>query len=218
MTTNLFINYYQDGNKERQKELDSCVLENLKVFDKIIVIAGKTDIKYLEELSPIFFKKIIPVITDERPSFDYFFDLMVCFSDMNNLNVIANLDIIIPKETLSKAAKYFTGGLKCLALTRWNMTEGLNVEFYDNEKSQDSWFFNGEALVNIDVPFGLGVPGTDNAIAHILHEQGYEVLNPSLTLKTYHYHLTNIRNYEQEQGVNFPVHVPPPYKHLIPTE
>src|ERR1035437_8203236 len=124
MTTTLFINYYIDKNSERQKELDGCLLENLKAFDKVVIVADGAAFDVLNQIY-VHNTKIVPVIMDERPTFKDFFDLTALFSLPENLNVIANSDIIVPRETLTKAEAYFTSNrLNCLALTRWDMTDG----------------------------------------------------------------------------------------------
>jgi hypothetical protein len=60
------------------------------------------------------------------------------------------------------------------------------------------------------------VHNCDNSIAHLLSVAGYEVKNPSRTLKTFHFHITNIRNYTNISGQAINV-IPPPYKLLPPT-
>lgn len=58
---------------------------------------------------------------------------------------------------------------------------------------------------------GIVVHNCDNAIADRLYRAGYEVLNPSKTIKTYHLHQSGVRHYNTEYKV------PQPYKLLHPT-
>lgn len=214
MTSILFINYYTDKNPSRQAELNYCVLENIKSFDHVLVIANKRDFEAIKKLTGGD-KLISPWITDRRPTYSDYFQLTRRYK--TSLNVIANLDIVIPKETLDKASAILENNKNtCLALTRWDMTEGLSVEFYDRTDSQDSWFFCGEVKEMPAITFGLGVAGCDNSIAYKLEQAGYNVINPSLSLKTYHNHITGIRNYLDDKG-HTSYTVPPPYKTLVPT-
>jgi hypothetical protein len=91
------------------------------------------------------------------------------------------------------------------------------VEFWNHADSQDVWIFNGPVEKGVDANFLLGHPGCDNALAYKLEFSGYEVLNPSLTLKTYHQHLVMVRNYLNQKGEQKEKGIPPPYKILVPT-
>lgn len=195
MKTILFTNYYIDSNKDRQAELDFCFNENCKNFDEVIVICQATEL-------PKEQKNVIVCISNQRPTFNDYFRLMPA----DSINVIANLDIVIPKETLTAAVTYFPSTEKrCLALTRYD-----GDVFYDHVDSQDTWIFKGQ-VNDVNADYGLGRAGIDNKIAYLIDQAGYEVLNPSLSLKTYHYHTSDIRNYI---GTDI---IPPPYKLLVPT-
>lgn len=211
MVHTLFVNYYVDKNPARQAELNHCIMQNLISFDQVVVICTVDEFKALKKHSGNN-KKIIEVIDESRPTFSDYFDLMVCFNNNNNLNVIANLDIEILHADLVKAEKYFTTGSECLALCKWD-----GETFYNHVDSQDVWMFQGEIKPIEKVPYTLGIPGSDNNIAHRLHEAGYNVLSPSLTIKTYHHHLVAERNYIDEKGIVKGPSVLPPYKLLTPT-
>lgn len=227
MKNNLFINFYTDKSEERTAELNFCFKENIKVFDNIIVFLNKEDVpnclslianefitQLKEQRSDL--DKVSFFIQEERPTYDDYFKLIsLSYGSFDNINVISNSDIIIPSDTLSILPKFINSST-CLALSRWdskqmdNYTDGAIL--YDRPDSQDTWIFNGSAsIVNNSAPFTLGLAGCDNAIAHIISKSGYNVINPSKTLKTYHVHLTEVRNYRTDKPV------PPPYKLLTPT-
>ncbi len=222
---NLFVNYYTDKNEDRTKELNFCILENLKSesIDNIVVICNETDhlkLKHIcdEKLS----KKIIVSITDVRPSFNDYFKLSSkLFNGEDNINIISNLDIIIPSETIVKAHDYLTTNKTCLALTRYDIKNPSDYKngavFLDRRDSQDSWFFVGGIPQIGGADYALGVAGCDNSTAHCIEQGGYNVINPSKTLKTYHYHLTEVRNYTNLVGQDI-FRIPAPYKLLDPTE
>lgn len=211
MTTNLFINYYTDKNEARQTELDHCVLENIKVFDCVVVIADPEDFEKFDKLTN-YSGKTVPVITFDRPTYSDFFELTKC-ANSDNLNVISNLDIIFPEETLTKAKEYFKSeALTCLALTRWDIKDDGRIEFLMRPDSQDCWFFKGEVTGVRDLNYGLGTAGCDNALAYELEVAGYQVKNPSLSLRTIHNHVTGVLNYEPLNTV------PAPYRTLNPSE
>lgn len=215
MKYNLFINYYIDANVERQKELVKCVVENAKNFDNIFVIA---DFESFEDIQGLVNFELTPIITTgKRATYTDYFDLASLCNAPNNINVIANLDIVIPKETLESCVAYFKSvNKRVLALTRYDINADGSSTFFNRPDSQDVWIFNGAVEKGVDADFGLGAPGCDNSIAYRLDFAGYEVLNPSLNLKTYHQHLIAVRNYLNEKGEQKERGIAPPYKILHP--
>lgn len=218
MKYNLFINFYRDKNPKRQEELEYCLFKNLLSFDTVNVVAHPDDCSYFERITNnIKGKAALRVIIDqvERPTYSYFFQIInQLYPSSGNINVISNTDIFIPKDTLKKSDIFFNQNLNiCLALSRWELGPNLSedtAQLLDRWDSQDTWLFNG-AVSNIEhSDFNLGTRGCDNAIAERIERAGYDVINPSKTLKTYHLHLTNIRNYNDDL-------VPQPYKFLNPT-
>jgi hypothetical protein len=222
MQHNLFVNYYIDKNSERQKELEFCISENLKneSLNFYVVICNSKDYDIFSKNYIDFEKKIIPIIIDERPTYNNYFQLITkLFPQQDNINIISNLDIIIPKETLIYSSFYLLGK-SCLALTRWDIINKLdyvkNSNLFDRPDSQDTWIFKGAVPQISGAIFTLGRAGCDNSIAHLLSVSGYDVKNPSRKLKTFHFHITNIRNYTNISGQAINV-IPPPYKLLPPT-
>ena len=223
MKYNLIVNYYIDKNPERSSELDFCILENVKNYHltKILIISSQSHFEHLMRICPEEYKaKIIPVIEDKRPTYnDYFLLIRKNFSELDNINVISNLDVILPAESLLYSTFYLTGNT-CLALSRWDVQDRNTYQetsvLFDRPDSQDTWIFKGSVQNIIGADFTLGVAGCDNSIAHLLENSGYDVKNPSRTIKTYHLHLTNIRNYTDLSGQAI-YRVPPPYKLIHPT-
>ncbi len=237
MDFNLFVNYYNDKVQARTDELNFCLLQNLKnpKFDKIVVICTQRDLIKLHTFvlsnesngakrgmltissEGALWKKIIPVVLDFRPSFnDYFETINQLFPTSDSINIVSNLDIIIPEFTLVQAECYISPN-KCLALTRYDSKSKENYigdsKYLNNPDSQDTWIFNGAVKEISEANFPLGTAGTDNKIAYLLDKEGYEVSNPSLTLKTFHIHLSDIRNY----SVRDEDRLQPPFLILHPT-
>ena len=238
MKFNLFVNYFKDNNEKRNSELLFCVVENIKnnLFTNVVIISNAIDYDYLkkeiDKLEPVvkesklfrikqkhLSEKIVPVFSIERPTYNEYFKLM---SDMypseDNINIVANLDIIIPEETLQKCVEYMNP-MTCLALCRYDIKSNranykVNSLFLNSWDSQDTWIFNGAVKQTEYADFTTGIAGCDNKISYLLEQAGYNVINPSITLKTYHYHTSNIRNYGTEDHQR----LQPPYKLMTPTE
>lgn len=244
MKHNIFVNYYTDKNSKRSEELNFCILENIKndSIDNVVVICNEQDYFKLKSLlskydnvlvnqngfrvvKNEFSNKIIPVVTHVRPTFnDYFRLISKLFPSEENINIVSNLDIIIPKETLhnenGKVAKDYLSKNRCLALCRWDARSfdyKNDSEFYNHVDSQDCWFFLGKVNEIPGANYSLGTAGCDNGIAYKLSEAGFELLSPAKTLKTYHVHITDVRNYTSLVDGTDIFRIPPPYKVLEPT-
>ena len=224
MKANLYINYYIDKNPKRHRELVSCLLENIKNtrLDMIYIVI---DPSHIDNLNKVVannntngikgMDKITIIEESSRPSYNYYFEL----TRRNNedINIIANTDIIIPASTI-KMLNAWNFGRRCLALSRWdyitNRLDNTMARHHSSRDSQDTWIAKG-GFPNIpSANFPLGKKGCDNRIAFILSKH-YEVLNPSINLRTYHYHVSEVRNYKPH-GTNEDL-VPPPYKFITPT-
>lgn len=209
----LYINYFVDTNNERQQEYEFCISKNVEVFDFVVVLLKEEDLKHF---STLYNKhkniKYVIVSDHSRPTFSDYFREFLLGSFGYNINIIANLDIVIPKETL-QSVRSFVDKNTILALSRWDVDARGRESLYDTEESQDCWIFKGSPINAPEINFGTGIPGCDNSIAYILSEAGYTVINPSKQLKTLHYHSVPIRNYvaNREQ-----ITIPKPYKFLPP--
>lgn len=224
MRYNIITNYYNDKNQERTEELNFCILENLRnqFINNIVIMSTQAHYDVLMSICDESLKsKIIPIITDIRPSYnDYFRIISKLFGDNDNINIISNLDIIIPPEISLYMQYYIPNKQTCLALSRWDVNNRFdyknNSTLFDRADSQDTWVFMGGVNQIAGVDYGLGVAGCDNSIAYLLEQNGYNVINPSRTIKTYHLHLTNIRNYTDTEGHAI-FRIPPPYKLIEPS-
>lgn len=195
----LFINYFQSQNRARQDELHKCLWANIenKFIDKIYLIT--------EDAFTINNKKV-EVIKADRPTYNDFFyycNLFKC-----QYSVIANADIYFD-QTIERITEILTND-RALALTRYDIDRAERSTFYKREDSQDAWIFKG-FIKNMDGNFYLGRAGCDNRIAWEMHNAGYRLFNPSLTIKAYHLHNTGARNYGDKQTV------PKPYRFVEPT-
>lgn len=186
---NLFINSYTDKHPERNAELVTC-LENNRECEAIskIFLIGDT-------IQPEF-SKLMNVPFSARPTYKDYFNIINRFTQPNDINIIANTDIYFKDVDYN----HFTN-LKhddCYALSRWDVNAEGEAVHYNNSGSQDTWIFRGAIKMVEGATFTQGVAGCDNKIAYLLSEAGYRVTNPSLSIKTYHLHNTNIRHYNTD--------------------
>lgn len=215
MKANIFINFYQDKQPTRQHELEACLLKNIenKELDRIIIVISKEDKDYLKELVGDT-KKVYVAAMENRPSYNFYFKLTHQYPD--DINIIANTDIVIEDDTIKKL-KGWDWKNYCLALSRWDYTDNsmssVMSKHHAHRDSQDVWAVKGRFKSIPEANFPLGKKGCDNRIAYLL-DKHYILINPSQSIRTFHYHLTNIRNYAPH-GTNEDL-VPPPY-HFVNT-
>lgn len=202
---NLFINYYVDKNASRNKELLTCIQRNInnKLIDNIFVLcSGEDDNKLFES------DKVSILVLKSRPTYNVFFYVINKYTSKEDWNIISNTDIYFD-STIGLLNKY-NQPKTLVALTRWDITENNTVKFLNRADSQDTWAIKG----HVDIlcgNFNMGTPGCDNVIAQCFFKSGWKVINPSKSIKTYHLHSSNIRNYTSSQRL------PPPYKLIPPT-
>ncbi|MDQ3394405.1 MAG: hypothetical protein M3512_09885 [Bacteroidota bacterium] len=202
---NLFTTYYNEKDLVRALELQDCLALNVacEVIDKIYV--------WLENMPeiPIKSSKIVIIPSSKRPTYKDFFQEINSRTEHEDINIIANTDIFF-KEDL-EGIKQLNFKNKCLALTRWDIGEDLEPNFLGRVDSQDSWIFKGK-VNEVKGDFFLGALGCDNKIAFEFQEAGYRVLNPSLSIKSYHLHLSQ---YRSGLSAYTAVPLPGPYLYLI---
>jgi hypothetical protein len=204
----LFTTYYEASNPERAEEYDYCIEKNkVASFDEIFLLVEEKDMVAAAR----FGVNVVPFL--HRPTFKDFFDFMGKGMFADSINIVANTDIFFMNmQEIDANAYRLTDG--CFALTRYDFKKYCPTELFDRVDSQDTWVFLGNKLMpNIkNVDFCMGIGGCDNRLAHELKDAGYEVLNPSRSIKTFHLHNVNIRTFNQNDP-----RVPPPYLLLPPT-
>jgi|LakMenEpi03Aug12_release.lakeMendotaPanAssembly.Ray.scaffolds.fasta_scaffold264668_2 hypothetical protein len=209
---NLLIEYYKSQNDQRDSEYLFCIKQNLvnNLIKKIFVFISDDSPFELQD------NKIEIIKKENRPTFGDLFDF--CNERLpNELCIIANTDIFFD-ESLNQVIDFNFENI-FIALTRWDMIyyqDRWNLRFYDfpwrnpNDEittghfSQDAWIFRTPFKNDPRLNFLMGKPGCDNRISQIVHENGYEVRNPSKTIMIKHLHQSNFRTYTNNDTVTGP--------------
>ena len=193
----LVVARYHEQNKERKIELETCFSLNLKneIFTRIILLCEKgIDYPQTDRLAVIKLNK--------RPSFNDYFQIANSYEA--EFTVIANSDIFFD-NTLNLIKNMYAN--QCYALSRWDVLANGATKHHDTPDSQDCWIFK-RRIRNIRGGFYPGIAGCDNRLAYEIHSVGYDITNPSQTIRAYHLHKTNIRHYNPNNRV------PKPYRLL----
>jgi len=213
---NLYVNFYQDKNPERQEELTYCLKANIATeqIDRVYIFLEEKDLEFTQDIVGES-EKVRLLKVSKRPSYNDYFKFT--HRHPEDINIIANTDIIIGAKGLKQLNRWNWKNY-CLALSRWDLIEGLErheAKHYNHSDSQDTWILKG-AFPDIPLAnFTLGVAGCDNRIAYELSKH-FHMVNAAHTVKTYHYHITGIRNYHNKKG-RPKVTIRPPYKKINST-
>jgi hypothetical protein len=193
---NYYTEYWDCGNENRNFEVITCINKNItsNLFNNIFIYSEKEEKRLLQK----------PIITS-RITYQYVFDNCI-----EGINVFSNSDIEF-NETI-KLAKNIKND-EFYALTRYedNMRLHKFDDPYEGQDSQDVWIWKDACKIK-NANFTLGLPGCDNKIAYFAVVDGYKIKNPSMAIKTYHKHVTNVRD---GSSSDLSKRLPPPYA-LVP--
>lgn len=211
----LLIPFYIDKHKARRRELEYCLKQNLgnkEIGQVVAVCDSDTELPYN--------KKLTVINIGRRQKYVDMFRLAGSINP-DGINMVANADIFFTKESILQIKEVDYAGL-VLALSRWDLSDNKRLQtttndykrlrsakLHDHHDSQDVWIWQGKMDDGIYCDFELGKAGCDNRIAYELGQK-YNIMNPSKSIKSYHLHLSGIRNYKPKDAV------PPPYLRVRP--
>jgi hypothetical protein len=219
----LFTQFYISPNEKRYNEIKTCLKKNIKlgIFSKIYLINEKTYTKEELDLNDEEIKNIQQIVFDKGVRMKYMHPLgLIKAKQINGYIVIANSDIFFDKSILSIRKSSISQIKSLYALLRFeykleNETKLEECKLFGPRKdSQDTWIFHSKYLPAdnqiIRCNIILGKAGCDNAISYLFNQFGFKIFNEPYLVKTYHYHLSQIRTYSGLDRVS------PPYLLLEP--
>ena len=197
----LITSYYTTLNKERQDEIDKCLIinNNNKFIEKIYLLGNEYfDLSFIENKQK---DKIEQIIISNEKKYRLRYDDCIKFINnklKNKICILSNSDIYFD-ETLSLINKERMEN-KLYALLRYDEIDNNKIIFtrfnLPRNDSQDCWIFKSPLNVNIDkLNFEFGTLGCDSILAGILYDNNINISNPSLDIITTHVHLTEYRTY-----------------------
>lgn len=171
----LFLEHYVPADPQRVAELSAT-------FDANMALG--------------MFSEIMPMTYgDERLRFGQVFRV-AAQKFPGQICVLANADI-----QFDYTARLLPGVVRektLVTLTRWetDATPRMIGQYRDERffsGSQDVWAFIGGELVGVGDAMPMGYIGCDQAICGEAMQAGYAVVNPALSIKTFHRHAVNAR-------------------------
>ena len=190
----------------RQKEIVETLLFNVnnQYIDEIHLINERV---YTEEELGTNSKKIKQIV-DSGKRLTYSDVMKYSMEHLHNsIVVLSNSDIYFDNSIGQCRCFDLTESMICLSRykLRGKNLANATVEIY-NGWSQDTWIWLSETLFDEkelkQCNFNLGKPGCDNRIAFLAAEMGLSVYNIPNIIKSYHHHVSDIRNYNHNDRIN----------------
>jgi len=180
---NLFVNYWNPIHKQRREEIRKAVIDNCNsgLFENVFLIHDKACLKDIEH------DKITWLFLEWRPSFRDIFAHINFYGRNADANICANTDITYD-ESIFRIFELEHENI-CLELSRYEPNGKIE------NCGEDAWIFFNSVKPHLWAELPLGELGCDYRITHELRKAGYHVFNPSLDVKSYHVHQSNIRYY-----------------------
>ncbi len=204
-----FTQYYVPEKSKRRREIQKCLEMNVAnpFIDKVVLLNEKELVSSLS----IPKDKIQEVVVGKRLTYELVLKWIYENAPSDVICVFANADIWLDNQMwkdvwTAKIDDVF------IALLRWDVQEGKEESklFGPRNDSQDTWCVLSDSVKNktwnwpsLNIPFGKA--GCDNAITVEMLRQKFLIVNPALSLKTHHYHTSDVRTYDPADVVDKPV-------------
>ena len=193
----LVLPYYDCGNESRQDEIHKSIKSNLenKIIRSItLIVDDGSDPRWIDENLRI-------LNIDSRPTYLDWTNISKEFPK-SGISILANSDIYFD-ESLSLLKAFMKIDRTFVALSRWDIRQGVAVPHPNPHWSQDVWAFSCAERFDpvltrgLDIP--IGVPRCDNKIAYQFAVNGWRIVNPHRHVKAYHLHETEFRAYQKKR-------------------
>jgi len=161
------------------------------------------------------FTTILPVADGGRKTFAELFDL-AARRFPGEICVVANSDIAFDASLAGTEDLIRRHPRPLLvALSRWDDPSGPSMEgridpatwrFYSH--SQDTWVFRAGSLPDFAAQFTLGIPACESRLAYEAVRAGVAVVNPALSVRTWHHHRSAVRSWRLKDSYRGPLFFP----------
>ena len=199
--------FFKHEKSKRAAEIRKCLRENSKsrLIDKILLL-NESPQEFPQ--SPKVVEEVIGCRLRYQDVIERIYDIP---DDV--IVVFANADIFIDDNSWKDLWSLNLED-KFLALLRYDVTATWDVAeakiFGPRADSQDTWVVRAadikkRAKETWNLGFNFGKMGCDNLLALEMMKQKFLVSNPSQSLRTYHVHTSDIRNYNKTDVIEAPI-------------
>ena len=197
------------NNQGRQKELRQCLERNLasNLIDRVVLLNEKKEaLPSRPDLEERIIGKRLSYADVIEAASTFPLDVVVAF---------ANADICIDDPSWRSLWSVNLEN-KFLALLRYDVPASGDTSkatiFGPRADSQDTWVIRvadirdrSAATIAKTLHFNFGRMGCDNAVALEMLKHRFTVINPCLSMKTWHFHASEVRTYNKQDIVDRPV-------------
>lgn len=202
----LIQQFYIPNNKNRLKEIQTCLKFNIKnkLFNKIILLNEKIYSKEELNLNEEEIKNIKQINIGHRLMYSDIF-LHVNKLKLNGYIIFANSDMFYDNSIKNIFTSSISRRPLVQCLGRYEVTE-LNEDKFKFKfdtflgiNGQDTWIyhskFNPKKEIINQFNFNLGKYGCDNHLVYNFYTNGYSIKNEYDKYKSYHYHMEDYKTY-----------------------
>ena len=205
----LIQQYFRHSSNRRHKEIMTCLEQNVACpYIDHILLMNEQDYADLPKSDKITVEMLGHRLT--------YYDVFLAIRRVvpaGAFVIISNSDIWFDATLKHLWRIALAQQQMFLALLRWEDkgSDSEAVLFGPRSDSQDTWILARDSVTfeptEDDFGFPFGKSGCDNALALIMMRKKYIVTNPAYTIKTYHIHSTNIRNYDPKDVLYRPFYL-----------
>lgn len=211
-TYSLFVSFYKVKDGNRLADYILCLKKNFSnpYIDTIFILYEYNGAipPNSAELPPFLKQENIQIeyVKRTKPRNISYLDFIRYANKVlpeNKKFIIANTDIYFDESLGQTIAVPFNN--RIFALTRYELDNNSQPteRLPDFEYSQDSWFLQTPFPESDTFDINLGWLNCENTFAYQLDKLGYQVLNISDTLKTYHVHKGNVHDQLSSEGYSY---------------
>ena len=202
---NIVSSFYITSSKLRNKELESCFINNLSstYIEKIhLFVDDNVALNKIKELSNNS-EKLVIIFVGIKPKYSDFFKYILK-NLKNKICMITNSDIFL-YECDNNLLENVINSNTAYSLTRYeyNMSCPL-INNYGG--SHDCYIFNSkfidDKIINENTNFYQNFTGIETRIIKSLCDCGLKVYNPCYQIKIIHLHYSDIRNHGEWIGLH----------------
>jgi disulfide oxidoreductase YuzD len=189
----IFTTFLKSKVKERNLEYVKCLeRNNNNQFIKSINIISED-----ESITPLIsFDKVNFIKVNQRPTFRSIIDYINYNVRKDEVVLFTNADIYFDDSL--RFIKFDRNYAYCLTRIEEKIINDQIRHICDtNDYSYDTWVLKTPIIID-NIDFYMGMFGCDSVIAFRFLESGYFPINPSLLVKCYHLHDSEVRTWNKK--------------------
>ena len=198
----IFTQFFIHKNASRNEELRTCLKRNHDNPQVTTIHLLNERIYTNDELGLSSAHKIVQENIGKRLNFQSVFQY-IREKGIKGYHVLLNADIFLDDSIRYLKASAMHEKKQAMALLRYEYNNSNTTDtaplFGPRFDSQDTWILHSNYPIQMSQEklfgFDFGRPGCDNKLVYLFRVLGYEVFNDPLTIRTYHYHRSIMRDY-----------------------